>query len=61
MQMKAFSLVRYFSLYEEFKCLFYLITNIIQKWKREGRHLPEPKALATSHVRLHDILALVKS
>jgi len=25
------------------------------------RHLPDPKALAMSHVKLHDILALVKS
>lgn len=36
------------------------------KLKKKGKggarhHLPEPKALATSHVRLHDILALVKS
>lgn len=29
--------------------------------EREARHLPVPKALATSHVRLALILALLKS
>lgn len=38
--------------------IFLLISSRIEN---KRRHLPDPKALATSHVRLHDILALVKS